>query len=323
MSARHPDDDPKTLDVTTLRYFVAAARVGSITAAAKQLKVSQPTVTNAIQKLEAELKTRLFHRDRSGITVTGTGQALLGRATHILDFTRATERLVASLQDDEIGELKIGCHESLGAYFLPGFLEYLWSRHPKIDIVLWNDTSAEVTAAVASRKVDFALVVNALPFPDAVVVELFGDAVDLFVRVPEGFPPPPAYACDSAESASALLRETRLIYADRVSQSHAIIDILGAEGRAPVRRLACGDLEMVKSLTLGGHGVGVLPRRVALYGQPGRLRRVHSGCPFFPDTISLIYRSDLHRTVAASRVKDALVAFGRSLGSAEAAYSHS
>ncbi|MFO0748087.1 MAG: LysR family transcriptional regulator [Myxococcota bacterium] len=317
---RHPDDDPKVLDVTLLRYFVAAARSRSITAAAKALGVSQPTVTNAIMRLEDSLGTKLFHRERSGITVTETGEQLFGRAVHILDFMRATERLVTSLENDAVGELKIGCHESLGAYFLPGFLEHLWAHSPGIDVVLWNDTSASVTEAVLGRRVDFGLVVNPLPFPDAVVVELFGDAVDLFVRVPEGAPPPPACATSDPDEATRILREGRLIYADRVAQSHAIIDILAAEQRAPLRRLACGDLEMVKSLTLGGHGIGVLPRRVALYGQPGRLRRLHDGLPFFPDTISLVYRADLHKTAAATRVKDALVAYGRSLGSVAQAY---
>lgn len=317
---RHPDDDPKILDVTLLRYCVAVARAGSITAAAKLLGVSQPTVTNAVQRLEEQLGAKLFHRERSGITPTETGQQLVGRALHILDFMRSTERLVTSLQHDEVGELKIGCHESLGAYFLPGFLEHLWARSPGIDVVLWNDTSANVTEAVLTRRVDFGLVVNPLPFPEAVVVELFGDAVDLFVAVPDGAPPPPACLTDDAAVATKLLREGRLIYADRVSQSHAIIDILAAEGRAPMKRLACGDLEMVKSLTLGGHGIGVLPRRVALYGQPGRLRRLHAELPFFPDTISLVYRGDLPKTTAAVRTKDALVSFGRSLGSADRAY---
>jgi DNA-binding transcriptional LysR family regulator len=70
----------------------------------------------------------------------------------------------------------------------------------------------------------------------------------------------------------------------------------------------------VKSFALAGLGVALLPRRVAAYGQTGKLRRLHASLPFFPDTIYLAFRADMHRTRAATRLKDALVAHGRRLG---------
>ncbi len=59
--------------------------------------------------------------------------------------------------------------------------------------------------------------------------------------------------------------------------------------------------------------MGLLPRRVAAYGQPGRLKRLHPSLPFIPDTIQLLYRNDLHRTQAAMTLKKALSAYGKSL----------
>src|SRR5262249_7435009 len=81
--------------------------------------------------------------------------------------------------------------------------------------------------------------------------------------------------------------------------------------------LSCGDLELVKSMALEGVGVALLPRRVAAYGQKGKLVRLHPELPFIPDIISLVYHSDLHRTRAALRLKDALVAHGRALEAAD------
>ncbi len=161
--------------------------------------------------------------------------------------------------------------------------------------------------AVINREIHFGLVVNPLPHPDLVIVETCEDAVDLFVAVPPGHDAcgPAPCATESLDEAVALLRKGPLVFAGRVGQSHALIDRLAAQGWLPVRRLACGDLELVKSLTAGGLGVGILPRRVAGYGQRGRLMRLHAEMPSFPDTICLIYRPDLHRTRAAMRVKDA------------------
>jgi DNA-binding transcriptional LysR family regulator len=104
-----------------------------------------------------------------------------------------------------------------------------------------------------------------------------------------------------------------LIYAGRVMQCQELCDLLAAAGLLSVRKLVCGDLEIVKSLALAGIGPALLPRRVAHYGHEGKLVRLHLSLPFFPDTICLVYRADIHRTKAAMRVKDELVAYGRKL----------
>ena len=74
----------------------------------------------------------------------------------------------------------------------------------------------------------------------------------------------------------------------------------------------------MRSLTLGGLGVGVIPRRVASYNMGGRLRRLHDSLPNIPDRIFLAYRADMHRTKGAMLLKDALVTHGKELAGEEA-----
>ena len=114
-------------------------------------------------------------------------------------------------------------------------------------------------------------------------------------------------------SPSELLRSRPLVFAPRVGQCWTIINRLKEEGICPSRMLQCGDLELTKSLALAGVGVALLPRRVAAYGQRGKLVRLGPEMPSVPDTISLLYRADMHRTRAAMRLKDALVAHGKKL----------
>jgi len=87
--------------------------------------------------------------------------------------------------------------------------------------------------------------------------------------------------------------------------------VLGAFGS--IDRIVVG-LNKAAPYMLAGVGVALLPRRVAAYGQKGKLRRLHPSMPFFPDTIFLAFRADMHRTRAATRLKDALVAHGKRLG---------
>jgi molybdate transport repressor ModE-like protein len=302
------------VDLTHLRYFRTIAQCGSMTAAARVLKVSQPTLTVAVRNLEERFGTTLLLRSRSGVTLTSTGRELLNHATEIFTLLDRAEERILGLESEEVGSFVIGCHESLGAYFLPAFMSGFLKMAPRIEIALWNGTSAGVSEAIIARQVDFGLVVNPLPHPELVLVELFKDAVDVFVAantLPGGAPP-------SLEAAHARLHAGPLIFAGRVGQSNALINRLAANSLVPTRLLSCGDLELVKSLALEGLGVALLPRRVAAYGQEGKLVRLHPALPHFPDIICLVYRADLHRTRAAMRVKDALIAHGKKLDADEA-----
>lgn len=312
------------MDLVQLSYFEAIARGGSFTKAARQLGVSQPTLTVAIQNLERDLGTRLFHRDRQGARLTDAGRELLGQAVHIFAVVDAAQQRLQALQNEDIGRFTIGCHGSLGAYFLPDFMAAFLREAPRIELSLWNNRSAAVWEAVLARDVHFGLIVNSLPHPELVLTRLFRDAVDIVALAEEGGTAPPprsaarrgdaSAAADAAlEAAQARLKAGPLIYAEQFPASEELIRRLSGAGLMPNRVLACGDLEQVKSLALAGLGVALLPRRVAAYGHPGRLRRLHPALPYSPDIIYLVYRGDLHRTKAALRVKDALVAYGRGL----------
>jgi DNA-binding transcriptional LysR family regulator len=308
------------MDLTHLRYFQTIATCGSLTAAARVLKVSQPTLTVAMKNLEERLGTVLLIRERTGVRLTTTGEELLRHAQEVFVLLERAEQQIRGLESGDIGNFIVGCHESLGAYFLPNFLSAFLQDSPRIEVSLWNGSSALVQQAVVEHRVHFGIVVNPQPHPDLVIVELFHDAVDFFVA--SDLEPSPTSGRlvrgrgvrpGELEAAQHMLRRGPLIFAGRVHQCQHIIDLLAERELLPSRLLSCGDFELVKSLTLAGTGVGLMPRRVAAYNQEGRLRRLYETFPFFPDIIALLYRADIHRTRAALRLKDALVAYGKRL----------
>jgi DNA-binding transcriptional LysR family regulator len=274
-----------------------------------------------MKTLEERLGTTLLLRERSGVRLTRTGEELLRHAVEIFALLERAEQQIKGIESDDAGKFVVGCHESLGAYFLPEMMAGFLRAYPKIELMLSNDTSANVHRAVLAREVDFGLVVNPFPHPDLVLVELFHDAMDLFVA--DDAPPPsravpfPATLPPAADAALTMARARLLagplIFAGRVDQCRDLLGRLAAESLLSDRQLSCGDLEIVKSLALAGIGVALLPRRVAAYGNEGRLRRLHPSLPFFPDTICLVYRADMHRTHAGMIVKDALVKHGKAL----------
>lgn len=292
------------MDLVHLRYFRAIAEVGNLTSAAKKLGVAQSTLTAAVKKLEENLGSTLLLRNPRGVTVTPTGRALAGAAVEILAKVEETEQRIRGLECEDVGRFVIGCHESLGAYFLPAFMRGFLdsSTSAGIELEVWNGTSADVREAVLSREVHFGLVVCPQPHDELVMIDAFRDAVALVARR-DGLAQPA-----SRELIEARLRSEPLVYAGRVEQCRQIVDALASLGVVSSRQLITGDLELTKSLVLAGVGVGILPRRVANYGHEGELVVLHPSLPQIPDRIQLLFRADAHRTAAWQRTKQALLA---------------
>lgn len=293
------------MDLVHLRYFRAIAEVGNLTAAAKKLGVAQSTLTAAVKKLEEQLDSKLLLRNSRGVTVTPTGHALATSASDIFALIDEAEQRIRGLESEQVGKFVIGCHESLGAYFLPAFMRGFLDTSPGIEIGIWNGTSADVREAVLDRTVHFGLVVNPLPHDELVMVEAFRDAVAIMARR-DGLGGP-----GTREQIDARLRTNPLIYAARVDQCQQIVDWLSGLDLLPTRLIKTGDLELTKSLVLAGLGIGILPRRVAEYGHPGELVILHASLPEIPDRILLCFRADAHRTAAWQRTKTALLSHAK------------
>lgn len=300
------------MDLPALRYFRAVAREQSITGAARSLGVSQPTLSVAIRNLEEELGSRLFTRTRDGVALTPAGEALVGHADEILAAVEDAVQAVKDLRDDEIGAFTLGCHPSLGAYALPAWMERFVNTAPGIALSLWSGSSAEVRTAVIERRIHFGIVVNCETHDDLVIAPMFEDTIEVFGLPPRGHEARITGHSAGVEGARRRLSRSLLFWVDR-PVFRGVLDEIVALDAAPMRTVACGDLEMVKAFALEGAGLGLLPGRVARYGHPGRLRPVSPALPRHEDRISLIYRGDLPRTKAARRVREALLERGREL----------
>jgi len=162
--------------------------------------------------------------------------------------------------------------------------------------------------------------VNPRPQPELVLTELFRDAVDVFVAAADDGPGPEesfygrrGSAYEDLEEARAYFETQPVIYPDRVGECLILLERLADQGFEPRRRLNCGDFMLVKSLALGRIGPALLPRRIAAHGTPGRLRRLHHQLPVYEDSIQLVFRADLHRTRAATFLKQELLRYAEAM----------
>lgn len=149
-----------------LRAFCYTAKSGSISKAAEQLYLSQPSVSLQIQALERELNTMLFERRGPKIRLTPDGQALLEIALPMVEGMDSLRDTFAERCGDlNSGYLNIAAGESTILYILPKFLKQFSEKYPGVRIRLHNVTGADGMAMLRADEADFA-VGSMLEMPD-------------------------------------------------------------------------------------------------------------------------------------------------------------
>jgi DNA-binding transcriptional LysR family regulator len=117
-----------------LRYFLAVARTGTLSAAAKQLGTEHTTVARHIQALEDELNSRLFHKSNSGYGLTDVGERLLTGAEAIESAYVCAKTAAGSDGQTICGTVRIGAPDGFGNVFLAPRVRALTDRHSQLEI---------------------------------------------------------------------------------------------------------------------------------------------------------------------------------------------
>ncbi|MFC4170521.1 LysR family transcriptional regulator [Microvirga sp. GCM10011540] len=128
------------MDWDDLKIVLAIARHGSITAAAKALGTTQPTVSRRLDAFEKRLKVKLFERNSVGLALTNLGSALLDDLSRMEENALAIERRVASHDASLEGAIVITSLDWLGDYLISPVAAQFAVRHPLVDVELLNDT---------------------------------------------------------------------------------------------------------------------------------------------------------------------------------------
>src|SRR6187402_3595408 len=124
------------LDWSDFEVFLAVARAGTLSAAARLLKVDQSTVSRRLAALEASAGTRLFDRTPTGYLLTAPGEAMRGRVEDMETHAIAIERQLLGQDTSPTGQVRLAASDSFAAWFLVPRLAGLCSRYPGISVEL-------------------------------------------------------------------------------------------------------------------------------------------------------------------------------------------
>lgn len=146
------------LDVTRLRVIDALARLGSVTAAAKDLHYTQPTVSHHLARLEAETGAQLLQRAGRGIRLTPAGQLLASRAAEILGRIDAADAELSAHVGLSSGRVRLASFSSVIGSLIPRAVAALTDKHPGLQISLTDTQPPEALGLLRSGKIDVAVV---------------------------------------------------------------------------------------------------------------------------------------------------------------------
>jgi DNA-binding transcriptional LysR family regulator len=159
-----------------LHIFFAVAQRGSMAKAAAQLGITQPSVSQVILDLEHALGVKLLDRSPRGVDTTKYGRVLLKRAQAAFDELKQGVRDIEFLADPTVGEVRMGCPESIAAAFLAPVIRDFLRAHPGIAVHVDQVVTPTLElSALRARQLDFVIARLVKP----VAEDQLGDELDV------------------------------------------------------------------------------------------------------------------------------------------------
>lgn len=146
------------MDIRQLKYFLAIAEEGKITAAAKRLNMSQPPLSQQLKLLEDELGVTLFNRNSRNLELTEAGSILQNKAEQLIELFESTVNEFKNLNKGIEGTLNIGTVSSSGVTILPNKIKEFHKKYNNIIFQVWEGNSFRIIELLKNGIIDVGFV---------------------------------------------------------------------------------------------------------------------------------------------------------------------
>jgi LysR family cys regulon transcriptional activator len=239
-----------------LKYLLAIVDNGlNITAAADRLYTSQPGVSKQLKLLEEELGLQLFSRKGKSLDrVTRAGERVVARARLVMDEVEQIRRMAADFYREEEGTLTIAATNTQARYVLPGIVNELRQKYPKVSLNLHQGTSDQIADMIRKDDVDFVIATASNDrFSD--FLQIPGYHWDRIVLVPNGH--------ELAEigrdlTLEDLARHPLVTYVFSFDGETTLQNTFAKQGLDANVVFTARDADVIKTYVLMGLGIGIV-----------------------------------------------------------------
>lgn len=242
------------MNLQHLRYFLAVARTGGFTKAAREMHVTQPTVSSGVSELERSLGVKLFNRDSRHVALTTDGRLLMSYAIQVEDLLEeAGERL--ERRDLEPGEgFQFGAIDAAVIYLLPEILKEYMRSYPGVALKTQVAPSRYLVEDLLMNRSEFALIHLPYSHPKIETVPIYRDEMPLVVGSGHRF----AHR-DEVDLAAVVEEPLILFHADSVSRK-VVDEKLAEAGLELGAVMELRSPEAMRKLVEAGVGISFLPQ---------------------------------------------------------------
>lgn len=212
-----------------LAAFLAVARSDTLTDAAHQLNLTQPSMTKRVANLEQELGVPLFTRHRRGMELTAAGAAYLPRAIRIEREHAQAREEVAAIAGAGLSELKIGAGPLFHLIYAAPLLSRLKTRYPNLAIDLIADSNVRTLPLLLSHELDIVLGLIDPDESNDTIMTVPATTVRHGIVLPKGDP----HSCREAIEPADLTDKKWVLYTEDPYTENSIRDHFRRRGKAP------------------------------------------------------------------------------------------
>jgi len=292
------------LSLDHLLTFSHVIDLGSFSAAAQRLEISQPAVSLQMRELERRLGIRLIERVGRRVTATAAGDELLDHARRIDGAVMAALDAMMRHSEGTVGRVRLGTGATACIYFLPPILRSLRSKFPGLDIVVSTGNTSAILKSIEENKIDIGLVT--LPAPGR-VFEVSAVLDDEFVLLAQG-----AVAQHAGKVTPSALAKLPLILYESGAHTRVLIDqwaMRAGISLKPVMEL--GSVEAIKEVVGAGFGCGVIPYMALRRASTQRGVVMRSLSPKLHRKLAIVLRHDKPLQRSLREVVRAIKVFAR------------
>jgi LysR family transcriptional regulator, benzoate and cis,cis-muconate-responsive activator of ben and cat genes len=266
------------VELRHLRYFVASARLGNLSRAARELRIAQPSLSRQIRDLEDEVGVPLLRRTPRGVEATEAGAEFARRAAEILKQAGDAVRSARAVANGEAGEVRLGFAPTPSAEILPRALHAFQNAAPSVRVTLQDASTAEMLRGLAAESMDAALCVRPMSLPAGAVFEMMTEYAIMAAVSPEH-----VLARARRVSPKRLLDERLVVFSrGEYEEYHLLLDaVFKSAGRVPPTALECDGGPALIAAVEAGRGVAIVPGVFRCLAGP-RLRLVSISPPPSP-----------------------------------------
>ncbi|MDC1287646.1 LysR family transcriptional regulator [Gammaproteobacteria bacterium] len=245
-----------------LRYFVAAGELGSISAAAEAMNVSQPSIASAINHLEQELEVGLFLRKQSmGVTLTPAGSMIFTEARNLLSHAGDFGAFSTNIADEISGEIHIASFVNLAPVYLAGILRTFQDKHPGVTVRTYIGNQEEVLNGIKRGHHEIALAFD-LSLTDEFLIDVVYELSPQLVVHSEH------RLADAKMANISDVIDEPFIYLDMPHSRNYFFSLFSDVGLRPRQTTAVASFETIRTFVGNGLGFSVLnlqPRNATNY----------------------------------------------------------